>query len=105
MYFVFFNAQQQSFYGGSNIGNANINSSKNVAIDMIIASGGYNFYGSENNFDSGFKIFGSLKFNQYLALEGGYANLGGYNSSGVCAVARETIYAEIKSKATNYLSI
>jgi OOP family OmpA-OmpF porin len=87
-------AQQPSFYVGGNIGDAKVDTNGNAATAAIVANGGYNVSGRDKNMDRSFKVFGGFKFNHYLELEGGYANLGEYKSSGTGTISRKTISAE-----------
>ncbi len=93
-------AQDAGWYGGLNIGQ----SSAKIADDRInsrLLGGGFTSTSiTDDDRDTGYKLFGGYKFNKNFALEGGYFDLGkfGYTATTVPA---GTLTANIKLKGLN----
>ena len=69
-------ADDTGWYGGANIGRANV-SIDNPRITSGLASSGLNTTSITNrDQDTAYKIYGGYQFNKYIGLEGGYFDLG-----------------------------
>jgi OOP family OmpA-OmpF porin len=94
-------AQDSGWYLGANLGQ-----SKAKIDDVRITSGllGAGFTTTsikDGDKDLGFKLFAGYQFNKYLALEGGYFDLGKFDFTAV-TVPTGTLDGEIKLKGVNF---
>ena len=93
-------ADDAGWYGGLNIGQskAKIDDAK---ITSTLLGGGLNTTSiTDDNRDTGYKLFGGYKFNRNFALEGGYFDLGKFKFSATTAPAG-TLNGEIKLRGLN----
>lgn len=71
-------AQQSGFYAGASLGQAKVDSDANSLSSDLMAIGVSNVSTSQDNNDTGWKVFGGYQFNPHFGVEWGYADLGKY---------------------------
>lgn len=69
-------SQESGWYGGLNLGQSRAKIDDARIISGLLGGGFSSATLSDDNRDTGGKIFGGYQFNRYLALEGGYFDLG-----------------------------
>ena len=69
-------AQDSGWYVGGSIGRSKASIDNQKITDSLLSSGFSTTSITDNDHDTGYKVFGGYQFNRYLALEGGYFNLG-----------------------------
>lgn len=69
-------ADDAGWYIGGNLGQTRADIDENGIASSLLDSGFSNTLVKDDNQDRGYKLFGGYQFNRYLALEGGYFNLG-----------------------------
>lgn len=72
-------AAEPGWYGGINIGQTRSKIDEAKIMSNLLANGFTTTAMSSDNRDAGFKVFGGYQFNRYLALEGGYFDLGQFS--------------------------
>jgi OmpA-OmpF porin, OOP family len=72
-------AAEPGWYGGLNIGQTRSKIDEAKIMSNLLANGLATTAISSDNRDTGFKVFGGYQFNRYLALEGGYFDLGQFS--------------------------
>ena len=70
------NAQTSGWYVGANIGNAKASIDDARITSGLLGSGFTATSITDNDSDTGYKVFGGYQFNRHFALEGGYFDLG-----------------------------
>jgi len=99
-------ADDPGWYGGINLGQSRAKID-DARIAGSVLDGGYNTTSiSEDNRDTGYKIFGGYQFNRNFALEGGYFDLGkfGFKANTVTTVpppSLGTLSGTVKFKGLN----
>lgn len=73
-------AQDAGWYAGANIGQTRSSlDNTSISNSVLLGSGLTTSSISEDNSDRGYKLFGGYQINKYLALEGGYFDLGQFD--------------------------
>jgi OOP family OmpA-OmpF porin len=72
-------ADDAGWYLGGNIGQTRADIDEQRIADSLLQNGFSNTLVKDDSIDAGYKLFGGYQFNRYLALEGGYFNLGEFN--------------------------
>src|SRR5665647_804254 len=93
-------ADDSGWYGGVNIGRSRANIDDERITSSLVGQGSTTTSITDDNRDTGYKLFGGYKFNRNFALEGGYFNLGrfGYTATTVPA---GTLTGNIKLQGLN----
>lgn len=71
----------------------------------IVNSGVTAFTSSADDSDTGYKLQGGYRFNQFVAIEGGYVNLGKYTYDGVATVPVATRQGSVKADGWNVAAV
>jgi len=93
-------AQDSNWYVGGNVGQtrATIDNSK---IYNSLVDGGFTTNSiHDHEHDTGYKVFGGYQFNRYIALEGGYFNLGKMDFTAY-TTPNGSLYGALKSQGVN----
>lgn len=103
-------ADPGSWYGGINIGQSEAQDTSASEINSTLTGSGLTVSGtSVDDTDTGWKLFAGYQFNKYLALEGGYVNLGRFDATTTVTAINGTpitptsISANIKVKDGLYI--
>lgn len=72
-------ADDAGWYLGGNVGQTRADIDEQRIADSLLQNGFSNTLVKDDSNDTGYKLFGGYQFNRYLALEGGYFNLGEFN--------------------------
>lgn len=95
------NAQDASYlYGGGSIGQSQARIDEDRINASLLAAGLTTTSMSKDQHDIGFKLFGGYQFNRYVALEGGYFNLGKFGFTST-TVPVGTLTGQIKLQGVN----
>ena len=95
-------ADDSGWYGGVNIGRSRANIDDERITSSLVGQGSTTTSITDDNRDTGYKLFGGYKFNRNFALEGGYFNLGrfGYTATTTTGPAG-TLTGNIKLQGLN----
>lgn len=72
-------ADDAGWYIGGNLGQTQADIDEQRIADSLLQNGFSNTLVNDDSTDRGYKLFGGYQFNRYLALEGGYFNLGEFS--------------------------
>jgi len=89
-----------AWYVGGNIGKSRASFDDARIRNGLLGAGFTTTSISDNDRDTGFKVFGGYQFNRYFALEGGYFSLGKFNFTAT-TVPAGTLQGEIKVTGFN----
>jgi OOP family OmpA-OmpF porin len=89
-----------AWYVGGNIGKSRASFDDARIRNGLLGAGFATTSISDNDRDTGFKVFGGYQFNRYFALEGGYFSLGKFSSTAT-TVPSGTLRGEIKVTGFN----
>ena len=93
-------AQDAGWYGGLNLGQSKARIDDPRIISGLLSSGFFTTSITDDDRDSGYKIFGGYQMNRYLALEAGYFDLGRF-SFNATTQPLGTLTGEIKLRGAN----
>jgi len=93
-------ADDTGWYGGVNVGQSKAKIDDGRITGKLLGSGLATSSISNDDRDTGYKIFGGYKFNRNFAVEGGYFDLGRFGFSATTAPAG-TLNGNIKLKGLN----
>jgi len=93
-------AEDTGWYGGINFGQSSANIDDSRISSRLVAGGATSASVTDDDRDTGYKVFGGYRFNRNFALEGGYFDLGkfGYTATTVPA---GTLTGSIKLRGLN----
>ena len=95
-------ALDSGWYGGFNIGGSKANIDDARIANSVLGGGFTTTSITEDNRDTGYKLFGGYKVNKNFALEGGYFNLGKFGFTATTAAPRAgTLSGNIKFQGLN----
>jgi OmpA-OmpF porin, OOP family len=95
-----YDAFDTGWYLGGNIGQTRADIDEQRIADSLLQNGFSNTLVKDDSSDRGYKLFGGYQFNRYLALEGGYFDLGKFNFSATTSPPG-TFNGDIKLRGVN----
>ena len=93
-------AEPAAWYGGLNLGQSRSKIDDPRIINGLLVGGFFSATITDDNRDTGGKIFGGYQFNRYFAIEGGYFDLGRFSFT-ANTVPIGTLTGDIKIKGVN----
>ena len=94
-------AAEKGWYVGGNIGESKATIDDDRIIGSLLGAGFTTSSLAEDESDLGYKVFGGYQFNKYLALEGGYFDLGKFGFTAT-TVPAGSLSGEVKFKGVNF---
>jgi OOP family OmpA-OmpF porin len=94
-------AEDTGWYGGVNIGQSRAKIDDAGITSGLLGSGFTTTSISDDDRDTGYKLFGGYQFNKNFALEGGYFDLGRFGFTAT-TVPAGTLHGNIKLKGLNF---
>jgi OOP family OmpA-OmpF porin len=94
-------AAEQGWYVGGNVGQSKAKIDDDRIISSLLGAGITTTSIAEDETDLGYKLFGGYQFNKYLALEGGYFDLGKFGFTAT-TVPAGSLSGELKVKGLNF---
>jgi OOP family OmpA-OmpF porin len=93
-------ANESGWYGGANIGQSTATIDDPRITSGLVGSGFTSVIISDNNRDTGYKIFGGYQLNKNFSVEGGYFDLGGFGFN-AATLPEGTLNGHIKLRGVN----
>jgi OOP family OmpA-OmpF porin len=94
-------AAEQGWYVGGNIGESKATIDNDRITSSLLGAGFTTTSFVEDESELGYKLFGGYQFNKYLALEGGYFDLGKFGFTAT-TVQAGTLSGDLKVKGLNF---
>lgn len=95
------NAEDSGWYIGGNVGQSRATIDEDNITEDLVAGGATSINIDSDEKDIGYKLFGGYQFNRYLALEGGYFDLGEFGFDAT-TVPAGTLDGKIRVKGLNF---
>jgi OOP family OmpA-OmpF porin len=93
-------AADAGWYGGANIGQSRANVDNGRITSQLLTAGLTTTSITNNEHDTGYKLYGGYRFNRYFAAEGGYFDLGKFGFS-AATLPLGTLNSNIKVQGLN----